>query len=260
MIFRMKKIFLILVLTGLMQGCIPTKKLIYLQDDQSRLENKPAENYYFKKGDLIYIDIKTRDEGLNALLQSGKRAGSNITGENLYFISYMVDKDGYVELPVLGKIKAEGLTADELKENITRKLLETQIRNRSDLYIKVMPAGIFVTVLGEVSQTGSVHIFKNHPNILEAIALSGDIKLTGNRTDVMIIRSKANGEKEIAHLDLTHKSAMNSPYFYLKNNDIIYVKPLPQKTIGTGTTLIQTLTTVMSITSFAISLYLFSRR
>ncbi|NPA46096.1 MAG: sugar transporter [Chlorobi bacterium] len=259
----MKKLTVFLLTIGLMvmQSCIPTKKLIYLQDDNSKIENTPSENYRFKKGDLIYIDIKTRDEGLNALLQAGRNRGTNnVSGENLYFTAYMVDKDGMIELPVLGKMRAEGLTAPELKENIINKLLESQLRNRQDAFVKVMPAGIFVTVLGEVGGTGTVHIFKSHPNILEAIALSGDIKLTGNRTDVMVIRTKAGGEKEIAHLDLTKRSVMNSPYFYLKNNDIIYVKPLPQKTIGTGTTLIQTLTTIMSITSFAISLYLFSRR
>ncbi len=245
----------------LLQSCIPTKKLIYLQEDHTTLQKKPSETYRFKKGDLIYINIKTVDEQLNNLLQvQSKGMTTNFSGENIYFISYIVDENGYIELPILGKIKAEGLTAEALKQKILEKLLATQLRNPQDVFIKVMPAGIFVTVLGEVKKTGSLHLFKDRPNVLEAIALAGDIQLTGNRRDVIIIRQKPDGETEMGHLDLTKKSAMNSPFFYLKNNDIVYVKPLPQKTIGTGTTLIQTLTTVMSITSFAISLYLFTRK
>jgi len=257
-----KKLWFLLLVSGLLlQSCIPTKKLIYLQDDQAKIEQKPSQTYRFKKGDLIYINIKTIDEQLNNLLQSQTSGRTtNFSGENIYFISYIVDQNGYIELPILGKVKAEGLTSEELKEEILRRLLATQLRNPQDVFIKVMPAGIFVTVLGEVGKTGSVHLYKDQPNVLEAIAMAGDITLTGDRQDVMVIRRNSGGETEIGHLDLTKKSAMNSPYFYLNNNDIVYVKPLPQKTIGTGTTLIQTLTTVMSITSFAISLYLFTRK
>ncbi len=257
----MKKIAIFLILAGILQSCIPTRKLVYLQDDGTQPAKEKTVEYRFKKGDQIYIDIKTRDEALNKLLgRKGQNNVNAINGQNLYFTSYLVDKNGRIELPVLGKIDAAGKTADELKKDIQQKLLATQLRNPQDLYVKVLPAGIFVTVLGEVGHTGNVYLFKQNPNILEVLAEAGDIQLTGDRRHVTVIRTLDDGTKEIGQLDLTKRAAMNSPFFRLKNNDIVYVKPLPQKTIGTGTTLIQTLTTLMSITSFALSLYLFTRK
>ncbi len=249
----------IIFLLVFMQSCIPTKKLIYLQNDHSEIQAHGNEAYRFKTFDRIYIDIKTRDEQINQLL-TGKTDTRNISGQNTYFITYHVDKEGFIDLPVIGRIKARGKTSDELKKDIKDELLRKFFRHPEDVYVKVLPAGISVTVLGEVAHSGTVILLEENPDILKAIAQAGDIQLTGDRTDVMIIRQLADGTRQIEHLDLTRKSVMNSPFFYLQNNDIVYVKPLPQKTIGTGTTLISTLTTVFSIVSFGISIYLFSNR
>ncbi len=243
----------------LLQSCIPTKKLIYLQNDHSTVQPHGNQAYRFNIFDRIYIDIKTRDEQINKLL-SGKTTTQNISGQNTYFMTYHVDKDGNIDLPVIGKMKAAGKTAEELKQDIKNELLKKFFRHPEDVYVKVLPAGINVTVLGEVGHSGTILMLEENPDLLKAIAQAGDIQLTGDRTDVMIIRQLPDGTRQIEHLDLTKRNVMNSPFFYLQNNDVVYVKPLPQKTIGTGTTFISTLTTVFSIVSFGISIYLFSIR
>ncbi len=253
-----QKIFILFIFSMVVQSCVPLKKLIYLQEDKTTIEKQQQTIYRFKKGDRIVIDIQTRDEALNKLFGTTKTT-NNYSGENIYFLGYEVDHEGFITLPVLGKIQAMGKSPEELKKTILEKLLATQINHPQDVFVKVKPAGIQVTLLGEVNSPGTHLILKPEPNILEAIARSGDITLTGNRQEVMVIREKENGAKTIKQIDLTRKDALNSEVFYLKNNDIIYVKPLPQKTIGTGTTLISTLTTLMSITSFAISVYLFTK-
>ncbi len=254
----LKKLGIFFILTLITQSCVPLKKLIYLQEDDSSLLQHEQIQYRFKKGDRIVVNIKTRDKELNELL-APRQSMQNLTGDNIYFSAYEVDKDGHIELPVIGKINVLGKTAVEVKDAVVQKLLSTQFRNPDDIFVSVKPAGIQITVLGEVHGPGTITMLKAEPNILEAIAQSGDINLTGNRTDVIVIREEPDGTKKIFHIDLTKKNALNSPVFYLKNNDIVYVKPLPQKTIGTGTTFISTLSTLMGITSFAISIYLLTK-
>ncbi len=98
------------------------------------------------------------------------------------------------------------------------------------------------TVLGEVGGAGTKTLFQDKVNIIEALANSGDIKSTGNRKDVLIIRQYPQGQK-IHHIDLTDLAAIKSPYYYVQPNDMIYVRPLKRKFIGIGETAIQNLTT-----------------
>jgi polysaccharide export outer membrane protein len=242
-----------------LQSCIPVKKLVYLQEDGSKIKAGSSLEYRFKINDLIYIDIKTRDENLNKLFKTNTNT-NNINTGNLYFTGYKVDNNGFIEIPVLGKIKASGKTSKDIKTEIERFLLNNYFKHKQDVYVTVKPGGILVSVLGEVKKPGRVTILKEKPNIFEAIAQANDITLTGDRTDVMIIREKPDGTKVIGHIDLTKKNVLNSPFFYLENNDIVYIKPLPQKTIGTGTTFVNTLSTIMGLTSFIISIYLLTRK
>ena len=102
------------------------------------------------------------------------------------------------------------------------------------------------TTTGEVGNTGTQTIFKERVNVFEAIANSGDIMDTGDKKDVLIIRQFPQGQK-IFHLDLTDASIMNSPYYYIQPNDMIYVKPLKQKSWGTGTNAIQNISAVATV-------------
>ncbi|MNG00289.1 hypothetical protein D3C84_832200 [compost metagenome] len=116
-------------------------------------------------------------------------------------------------------------------------------------------AGFRYTINGEVGSTGTKTLFQPHVNVLEAVANAGDITTVGNRKAVMIIRQTPTGV-QMNEIDLTDANVMKSPYYYLQPNDYIYVKPLRQKTWGTGQTGIQSISTIITLLSLATTVYL----
>lgn len=134
--------------------------------------------------------------------------------------AFLVDADGYMDYPVLGKVKAAGLTVRQVKDLLAQKLKD---------YVKdpVVEARIInykVTVLGEVAHPGFVVAPNQKISILDALAASGDITITGRKDNVLIIR-ETEGTREFAHLNLNSINVFSSPYYYLKQNDIVYVEP-----------------------------------
>lgn len=133
---------------------------------------------------------------------------------------YLVDPEGYIDFPVLGKIRVGGLTIRQIKEMMEDKLKD---------YIKdpVVEARIInykVTILGEVNRPGSIIAPNQKISILDAIAAAGDIPITGRRDNILVIR-ETEGNREFARLNLDSKNVFSSPYYYLKQNDIVYVEP-----------------------------------
>ena len=132
------------------------------------------------------------------------------------------------------------------------------MKNEDDLFVTVALAGIKFTIFGEVASPGTKVINQNNVTIIEAIANSGDITVTGNRKKVEIIRTSASGTKKMM-IDLTDIKALDSDAFYIQPNDMIYVIPLKQKAWGTGTTGLQSLTTFVSIFTLVTSTILLIR-
>ncbi len=177
-----------------------------------------------------------------------------VNAGGLYFSGFTVDDHGNIKFPILGSISVLGLTIEEIEEKVKTELLNQYFKETAQLFVTVKLAGFRFTVLGEVGGGGTKTLFQDKVNIIEALANSGDIKPTGNRKDVLIIRQYPQGQK-IHHIDLTDLSAINSPYYYVKPNDMIYVKPLKRKYLGVGETAIQNLTTIASIFSVVVSTY-----
>ncbi|WP_317045270.1 polysaccharide biosynthesis/export family protein [Formosa algae] len=124
--------------------------------------------------------------------------------------------------------------------------MKSNLKRPQILFVTVKLTGLRYTVSGEVEAPGTNTLFQDRVNIFEAIANAGEIPITGDRKDILIIRQYPQGQK-IHHLDITREDVMSSPYYYIQPNDIIYVKPLPQKSWGTGETGMQTLTTIATI-------------
>jgi polysaccharide export outer membrane protein len=173
----------------------------------------------------------------------------------LYFSGYQVDGYGNVKIPVVGFLNVQGQTVEEVSVLLEKKLLEEYFTPNSNLFVNVKLAGIRYTINGEIASTGTNTVFRDKLNILEAIANSGDIPITGNKKAVVVMRKIPTGY-ESATIDLTDANVINSPYFYLKPNDYIYVKPLRQKSTGLGTNGLQTFTTVLSIFTVLTTTYL----
>lgn len=152
-----------------------------------------------------------------------------------------------IRIPYLDEINVLGYTTKEVRIKIEDKLSKF-FKNMNEIFVQVKLAGIKFTVLGEVAQPGTNILFQNQVNVIEAIASSGDIQMTGNRKNVVVIRNNADGIKKYT-LNLTKFDFINNEGFYIQPNDIIYVKPLKQKSWGTGDTGAKTFSTIVTALS-----------
>ncbi len=249
---NMNKYLTFVFLAIICTSCIPNKDLIYFQgeaqtnDSIRKLQDIP---YKLQVNDMLDIQIKSSDEKLVDLFQSSSSEDNNIrySKESLYFTSYSVDKHGNIRLPYIGEINVLGYTTREVREKIEKEF-ESYFKNPDDVFITVKLAGIRFTILGEVKKTGTIVIYQNQVNLVEAIASAGDITVVGNRKNVSIFRKNIDGTKRytINMLDLATFDVDN---FFIQSNDVIYVEPLKQKSWGTGTTGMQSITTILAVLS-----------
>jgi len=247
-------------------SCITNKDVVYLQDkgtvvDDALVVKELTKPYRLQINDILSINIKAIDSELKKLVEVFKPV-ENVSGtlgqESLYFNGYTVDLHGNIEFPILGEINVLGFTTDEVTEKVKEQLHEKYLQDVSQVFVTVKLAGLRYTVTGEVGGSGVLTLFQDRVNIIEALANAGDIKSTGDRTDVLVIRQYPQGQK-IHHIDLTDIAALQSPYYYIQSNDIILVKPLKRKAIGAGETATQTLTTIASLFAVVVSTYFLAR-
>jgi len=260
-----KYLFLLLVIALGFTSCISTKQLVYLQEDESTVDSlyilqKKQEPYRVQVNDLLSIRGKALDPEFVSTFNPTSDANPNATGEErLYYDGFVVDPHGNIRIPKLGEVAVLGLTVDEIREKIENQLTEEYFKPEAELFITVKLAGIRYTINGEIGSPGSQIIYRDAITIMEAIANSGDIAITGDRKDVIIIRQYPAGQK-VHHIDLTKISAMNSPYYWVQPNDLILINPLPQKSLGTGTTGLQSFTTILTVfTALVTTVLLFTR-
>lgn len=252
-------------------SCMTPQKTIYFQENTPLDPHVQVENIEKRKeitilpDDIIAINISTistitaNAQGLgdptmvfnqggtvfNAGASLGGQGGSG--GENK---GYLVDANGFIDYPVLGKLKVSGLTLRELKEVMAKRLTDF-------LKEPVVEARIInykITVLGEVNTPGTI-IAPNHKiSVVDAIALAGDMPITGRKDNVLIIR-ETEGRREYARLNLNSRNVFNSPYYYLKQNDKIYVEPARVRRQESNDFLRFYLPTFTSFLSTAVAIY-----
>lgn len=256
-----KSFFIFLLISTLFTSCIPIKDLVYLQDKNNSVEQNTntisaveSKPYRLQVNDVLSISIKAIDPKLVSIFNTT----ASTTGKSesaLYFDGFTVDDHGNIRMPVLGEINVIGYTLDEVRIRIEKKLLEEYFKSEADIFVTVKLAGFRYTINGEVGSTGTKTLFQEHVNIMEAIANAGDINTVGDRKTVTVIRQTPTGV-QMNNIDLTDVNVMKSPYYYLQPNDYIYVKPLRQKTWGTGQTGIQSIGTIITLLSLATTVYL----
>lgn len=265
-IFKMNKnhIFLLLFLVLFTASCVPTKELLYLQDNKkgndtlimNEIVKKP---YRIQSNDVLVINIKTIDAELTEMFRVSQ-GNRNIVNEQItYFEGFSVDDHGNIRIPILGDIRVLGNTTEEVRMTIEKRLLEEYFNAEASLFVTVKLAGIRYTINGEVRSPGTNIIYNDRATIMDAIATSGDITMTGDRKNVIIVRQYPHGV-EMHTINLLDKKALESPYYYIQPNDFILINPLKQKSWGTGTTGIQTLSTVISALSLVTSIIILSSR
>ncbi|MDO1501101.1 polysaccharide biosynthesis/export family protein [Winogradskyella maritima] len=251
-------------------SCIPHKDVLYLQERPSETSidsipqlNPQSKPYRVQINDILNIRIKVLDalsnEEVTTIFNPTSDSALDASSEQrAYYDGFTVDLQGEITIPQLGDFKVLGMTNEEIENLLKKELLEKEFNELATIIVTVRLAGLRYTTIGEIG-TGDQTLFKERANIFEAVANAGDITEFGDRTDVLIIRQYPHGQ-EIHHIDLTSREVMNSPYYYIQPNDMIYVKPLKQKTLGLGSNNLQTFTTIFSaITLIASTILLVSR-
>lgn len=254
---------LLLTLAGmllLLNACIHHRELVSLNEGpafSTTAETIAQQNpILLQPDDLLAISVQSVDPRASApfnfvTLPDGNKGelGSTSTGAQP---NYLIDATGMIHFPMIGGIKAAGLSSAQLRDTLTRRVG----KYIQDPIVNVRLANFKFTITGEVGHPGTFSINHERINILQALGMAGDLTNYANRENVLIVREQ-NGKRSFAYLNLHQRDLFNSPYFYLMQNDLIYVEPLKAK-IGTtadvATKYAQWMAPVISLLGIIISL------
>jgi polysaccharide export outer membrane protein len=206
--------------------------------------------------DLLSIRIKALDPiaamPFNIDPENMNMQMMNANGGMRPLIGYLVDREGTIDMPMLGKIKVLGRTTDEVRQIVLEKL-EPFLNNP---VVSVRFLNFRITVLGEVLQPGTFFVANERVTVLDMLGQAGDITPYGNRTNILVIREE-DGQREFGRLNLQERDIFASPYFYLQQNDVIYVEPLEVRTASIrdqSTRILPWLSAITALTTLALTL------
>ena len=262
----MRKLLIPMILCAfvmLFSSCGNIKNLVYFQGIDT-LDLSPSRQLYDAKimpKDMLTIMVKTTDPEAATpftLYSAGQSnyANTGSNGQNMY--GYLVDNNGDINFPTLGFIHVEGLTTRECEAMIHDKIMPYLAKTENPI-VTVRLSSFHITVIGE-SGPKLVSVPSESMNVIEAIASAGDISVYGKRDNILLIRQDKYGEKHAHRFNIADASILNSPLYYVQQNDIIYVEPNKQKLantamnsylgawLGAATTLISATTLVIALT------------
>lgn len=242
-----------------LSSCLSTKRTTYFQGkvpENSSMRKMQNQPYKLQVNDVLSITIKAENPKLVALFDAENTQGAQ-NKNAMYFNGYTIDRHGNIRIPYIGEVNILGYTEKEAREKIETEL-KNFIKNPDAIFVTVKLSGIKFIVAGEVKSPGTVNLLQNEVSIIEALTNAGDITTFGDRKNVQIIRKSLDGVKRYT-VDMTDIAVFNSEHFYIKPNDVIYVPALEQKSWGTGTTGLQTFTTIASILSIIATTVLLAR-
>ena len=209
--------------------------------------------------DLILVTVNTTDPQVSAPFNNGTGGskGGQAVGTTTTTDGYLVDNQGNINFPVVGKLHVAGLTKNQCEDMIKNKIAPYLAANENPV-VTVRMASYRVTITGEGKSPGVIPVSTEKISIIEALAQAGDLTIYGKRDNIILIREKADGEKEYHRLNLNDANIINSPYYYLQQNDIIYVQPNTVQSqnsmIGNSTSLWFSLVgIVVSLASFMVT-------
>ena len=246
------------VFLGTFYGCVPNQKIIYLQNkeglenlSEGKVINYEIPDYRLQYNDIIDVNIKTVEDllrdGFNVL---GEQTTQNSmvgqvaqSGGDIYYMNgYNVDKEGFVRLPMIGKVSVIDKTIEE-----ARLVIEEKVKAfvKTELYVKVKLGGIRYSALGEFRKPGKFVVLQDRMTIFEAIAHAGDLTTVAKRDNLILIRQNPEGT-EIHTIDLTDRKIVQSPYYFIQPNDQLYAEPMKVRELGSGENATQSLALIVS--------------
>jgi len=257
--------FLLLIVAT---SCISSKKVRYFQTHEKRqgvvVDNIPSyllENTVrFQPDDILGITVNVPGESTVASdynlplvpAATSENSTEDVVTQGVGRQAFLISKDGTIDFPVLGEMKVAGYTQGELEKYIKERLKEKII---AQTVVTVRLLNFRITVTGEVNRPGTVVVSKDHINVLEALALAGDMTIYGRRDDIVLLRPKPDGNYQRVSLDISREDIISSPYYFLHQNDELYVMPTKAKAQSADTS--PWLNLGMGISSFMMSLVTF---
>jgi len=219
-------------------SCVNTRKVAYFNDvqDSARIVSKANLEPVIQKKDILSISVSSLSSEATVIFNTPNlpiTPSSTITPNTPQTAGYLVADDGTIKFPLIGNILAAGLTKKQLEDNITKLLVDRKLL--FDPIVSARFLNFRVTVLGEVNHPGVVIVPSEQISILEAIGQAGDLTIYGLRNNVILIRQEGP-VKLVKRLNLNSSKILQSPYFFLKSNDVIYVEPGKAKVASTDLT------------------------
>ncbi len=243
------------VLWVIFAGCSGARKLTYFNDiaataGTDSLNRLPQMRV--QRGDVLQITITTFDKDVSLLLNP-YQSGTPATPGNGMEQGYLVDSAGYITLPLAGKINVLDKTTAAINDQVAEELGKT-VKN---VFVSTRLVNFRVSVLGDVAHPGSFRIGAERASLLDALSMAGDLNVTAKRDDIMIIR-EVNGVKQYATINLNDSRTLSSPYYYLANNDVIYVKPGSNRLFPSSKT-VQLLPAIIGVISLLTTVVILSK-
>ena len=249
-----KNIIIFFVLFFSLISCVSKKKIVYMNDipNNKTIDNILSYEAKLQPDDMLSIIVSAENPELTIPFNMPQiQINYSVVGNQTSIKTYLIDYNGFIDYPVVGKIKMAGLTKSEANLEIVKKISE---------YFKTPPSvnlsivNFKISVLGEVQRSGTFPITSNRITVLEALTMAGDLTIFGNRKNVLIIR-ESNGQKSFNRIDLTNSSFIESPYYYLTQNDVVYVEP--NKTVVNNSAIGSNISVLLSVTSVFFSILVF---
>ena len=265
MFFLSKKIrySVTLSIIVLLSSCMSTKKVTYFQDKES-VDAALSKGLYDAKimpKDVLQIQAFSMTPGsaepFNLLKLTGSATTTNTNGQSTIY-DYLVDNAGNIEYPVVGTLHLAGLTKSQAEELIKSKI-QPYLAENENIVVHVRMINYKYAVLGGVNKPGMFTTQNEKVSILEAIAQAGDLTTFAERDKIFLIREDSEGQKHYHQLDISQASIVNSPYYYLQQNDVVYVEPKKSQArnafFSSSTSIFFTMTSMlMSITTFILAI------
>ena len=260
-------VILVAALCLITTSCASRKDVVYLQDASIGSQSQYSIPVLrIAKGDMLGITVNSKNRELSDpfnLPMVGYYSAFGISASNTQQ-GYMVDDEGYIDFPALGRVHVEGLTRNELNTKIATALRDKGFLNDATVTISLLNAQI--SVLGEVARPGSFPMVSDQVSLLDAIAMAGDLTIQGRRDNVLVIR-EIDGERYIVAHDLRSNKIFESPCYFLRQGDIVYVEPNdakaqtasinPNNNVGTWLSVVSTAT---SLTTFVFTIIASQKR
>ena len=264
MIYKFKYLLFIAVVGFLLSSCVTARKVNYMQEPDRKIpsyaDTLSFEDYQLRIGDRLYVYVYSLDEKIQQMYNAGGSNASQMRqqlghGGNMYgsydLYTYLIDEEGNIDFPTIGKQYVRGLTTREVKHKLESELgtLLKEIPGYSTISVEVNIVNRSFSIIG--AQSGRYMINKEKLTLFEALAMAGDLGEFNSRKEIKIVREK-EGVTTIKTFDARSKDIVNSEFYYIEPNDIIYIRQIPGYSFG-----INHVTTVIGVTAATISFGVF---